>query len=584
MDMTNIYEYMHYEYMHYEYAFVIMLIIYLIAMATLKIKYGFWHNQPLSFRYSPYWWWHRLAPQLSRPGSDSGSDSGSSYILTIQYNLSNTVASISSGTTKAVIFPFIHNVNYKQISVYYNRDRSPVTATISRYNDITSIPFEQIAQFLNTTRPSDAPAASAQFIEPYVDFERFSQTITNDTHGLSPFVGVYHRPTYVTAGPGPGSTNIDTITEVQGVSVLLPRQKIEYDVDKRSGSGRTTTIYVCEHFQWNPLLLGNHESLELLETTEYIQKSREIAGELTLYRYNVIPPFVVPFSTCYTYGISLEHTGIEIRKQVRVGVLLVKVSSANFNLFYNFIIECSRDLRCSILHPISHIQHLVDTGIYHIYMLVINKTLVISAYIFGPSWVKCIEKDTHPSGSAGAGSRSGRRKLQTQRDRIERVRERIAETSTALVKYLPPAEVPQYDISGKRIKSLEHTISSGDKSNKNRNKNGKQGSMATATAAASSEEIPRLISSMKHKLNCDNDIFLYGFIEASRDLTASLQRNVKSNGKTATILMIDTIAHNYMLLDALNKRAPPLWIDKWYYVMYNAYIRTELICKELFMM
>ena len=581
MDMTNIY-----EYMHYEYAFVIMLIIYLIAMATLKIKYGFWHNQPLSFRYSPYWWWHRLAPQLSRPGSDSGSDSGSSYILTTQYNLSNTIASISTGTTKAVIFPFIHNVNYNQISVYYNRDRSPVTATISRYNDITSIPFKQIAQFLNTIRPSDAPASSAQFIEPFVDFERFSQTITNDTHGLSPFVGVYHRPTYVTAGPGPGSTNIDTITEVQGVSVLLPRQKIEYDVDKRAGSGRTTTIYVCEHFQWNPLLLGNQESLELLETTEYIQKSREIAGELTLYRYNDIPPFVVPFSTCYTYGISLEHTGIEIRKQVRVGVLLVKVSSANFNLFYNFIIECSRDFRCSILHPISHIQHLVDTGIYHIYMLVINKTLVISAYIFGPSWVKCIEKDTHPSGSAGAGSRSGRRKLQTQRDRIERVRERIAETSTALVKYLPPAEVPQYDISGKRIKSLEHTISSGDKSNKNRNKNGKQGSTATAmaTAAASSEEIPRLISSMKHKLNCDNDIFLYGFIEASRDLTASLQRNVKSNGKTANILMMDTIAHNYILLDALNKRAPPLWIDKWYYVMYNAYIRTELICKELFMM
>lgn len=578
-----------YEYMHYEYAFVIMLIIYLIAMATLKIKYGFWHNQPLSFRYSPYWWWHRLAPPLSRPWSDSGS--GSSYILKTQYNLSNTVTSISSGTTKAVIFPFIHNVNYKQISVYYNRDRFPMATSaaglsleISRYNDIISIPFEQIAQFLNTTHPSDAPdvpAASVQFIEPFVDVERFSQTITNDTHGLSPFVGVYHRQTYVTAGTG---ANIDTITEVQGVSVLLPRQKIEYDVTntiaKKAGSGYTSTIYVCEHFQWNPLLLGNHESLELLETTEYIQKSREIAGELTLYRYNVIPPFVVPFSTCYTYGISLEQPGIEIRKQVRVGLLLVKVSSANFNLFYNFIIECSRDFRCSILHPNSHIQHLVDTGIYHIYMLVINKTLVISAYIFGPSWVKCIEKDTHPRGSAGAGSRRGRRKLQTQRDRIEDVRARIAETSTALVKYLPPTEIPQYDISGKRIKSLEHPISSGDKPNKNRNKNGKQVSMVMAAA---SEEIPRLISSMKHKLNCDNDIFLYGFLEASRDLTASLQRNVKSNGKTANILMMDTIAHNYILLDELNKRAPPLWIDKWYYVMYNAYIRTELICKDLFM-
>ena len=102
-----------------------------------------------------------------------------------------------------------------------------------------------------------------------------------------------------------------------------------------------------------------------------------------------------------------------------------------------------------------------------------------------------------------------------------------------------------------------------------------------ATAAA--DEIPRLISSMKHKLNCDNDIFLYGFLEASRDLTASLHRNIQSNRKFANILMIDTIAHNYILLDELNKRDPPLWIDKWYYVMYNAHIRQEILCKELFM-
>jgi len=579
-----------YEYMHYEYAFVVMLIIYLIAMGTLKIKYGFWHNQPLSCRYSPYWWWHRLAPQ-SRSDSDAtgSSSSSSSYLLTTQYNLSNTVASISGGTTKAVIFPFIHNVNYKQISVYYNRDRFPVgvSSEISRYNDITSIPFEQIAQFFNMIRPPVAPAASAKFIEPFVDFERFSQTITSDTHGLSPFVGVYHRPTYAT---GPGNT-IDTITEVQGVSVLLPRQKIEYDVTttitKRASSGRTSTIYVCEHFQWNPLLLNDHESLELLETTEYIQKSREIAGEITLYRYNDIPPFIVPFSTCYTYGISLEHTGLEIRKQVRVGLLLVKVSTANFNLFYNFIIECSRDFRCSIIHPISHIQHLVDTGIYHIYMLVINKTLVISAYIFGPSWSRCIEKDTPGSvgagAGAGAGSSRGRRKMQTQRDRINRIRERIAETSTALVKYLPPTEVPQYDISGKRIKSLEHTISSGEKHSKNRNKNGRRHGLIATVAAAAADEIPQLISSIKHKLNCDNDIFLYGFLEASRDLTASLHRNVKSKEGGVNIIMIDTIAHNYILLDALNKRAQPLWIDKWYYVMYNAHIRQELLCKDLFM-
>jgi hypothetical protein len=131
------------------------------------------------------------------------------------------------------------------------------------------------------------------------------------------------------------------------------------------------------------------------------------------------------------------------------------------------------------------------------------------------------------------------------------------------VKYLPPKKVNQYDLSGKRIRtrdehedeSLEHT--------------------STPTTQV---DIPRLMSSIRLKRACDLATFVGGFLDASRDLTKSLNINITS--KKNTTLIIDTFAHNYMILDEINKLVKPLWIDKWYYVMYNANIHTEVLCKD----
>jgi len=424
---------------------------------------------------------------------------------------------------------------------------------------------------------------------PYFEFDRFSQTITSDTHGLSPFVGVYYRRTFnkcininklYTTGD-----DIDEIEEVQGVSILLPRQKIEYDINKKSQKNailnktnnksnnktnnddkRICSIYVCEHFSWNRTLLQEPQSIELLETTEYIQKSREISGEQTLYKYSSIPLFVVPFTTCYSYGISIDRIhmiGYEYeRKNMKAGLLLVKVSSVNIDMFYNFINECSIDFRCSIRNLISHIQHLINKNVYHIYLLVMNKTLVLSTYVFGPSWTKCIQKDTPNIITKRPVS-----KMRSQRDRIEKVREHIATTSTALVKYLPPVNKPIYDISGKRIhtKSIEH-IDLNDR----------------ISADYYTKSIPKLVSSIQ-KCDCDLNLFLYGFFMATRDLADSLNISTQSNNSNNSIMVIDTIAHNYRIIDELNRHFAPLWIDKWYYVMYNAHIHQEILCKDLFM-
>lgn len=528
-------------------------IVYLIVMALLKIKYRFWYSQPLSFRFSPYF-------LLSRFIHSPISSSSSSYFTSIQHNLSNIPFS-TYNNTKLIIYPFIHHVNYVDICVY------------SKYDRFHHLPLSGIVKLLNMKTTTNIYSINiSNTVASYFDFDRFSQTITSDTHGLSPFIGVYYRRTLKNniSNSSLAADNIDEFDEVQGVSMLLPRQKIEYDPNNKNNSPNNTdriricTIYVCEHLAWNRVLLQELQSIELLETTEYIQKSREIAGEQTLYKYSSIPLFVVPFTTCYSYGISIDRINVlgseYERKNMKAGILLVKVSSVNIDMFYNFINECSIDFRCSIQNVISHIQHLVDKNVYHIYMLVMNKTLVLSTYIFGPSWTRCIQKDT-----SNVFITRPVRKMRSHRDRIEKVREHIVNTSTALVKYLPPVDRPIYDISGKRIntKSIEH-IELNDR----------------ISAHNHTTTIPKLISSIQ-QCNCDLNLFLYGFFSATRDLAASLNLSTQSNNNN--IMVIDTIAHNYRIIDEINRHFAPLWIDKWYYIMYNANIHQELLCKDLFM-
>jgi hypothetical protein len=535
------------EYFHY--VIFVFCIVYLIIMWSLKIIYNFWYSQPLSLRVSPYWWWYAISYSLGK----------NPRIVSIRHPLSNNIQSISLRSNNSLFIPFIYNVNNENIKVYH-------TSKISRTYDIESIPFSEIAHLINTSRYHDHGSfignCSRDFLCPYVDAERFALTTTNDTHGLSPFVGVYYRKTYTQNT----QNTVKELLTVEGASFLLPRQKLEYNIQdsryNREKPAVITTIYVCDFSIWNHTLLTEHQSLELLETTEYFQKSREIAGELTLYRYSKIPWFVVPFSTVYSYGISLDslfsttHSAKLQFKYEHIGTLLVKVTSVNFDIFYRFMNECSRDFRCSILHPISHIQHLVNTGLYTIYILILNNTVVLSVYIFAPSWLKSLETSRHTA-------RFIRKKQATKshRDHIRTIHERISKTSTALVKYLPSKDEPQYDRSGKRIrpsetnKSLEHSHQS--------------------------FEIPRLLSSFYSKHHCDSRSFVKGFLDASRDLTKSSSYITSNNTGMFTHLIIDTFAHNHILLDHITNIVSPLWIDKWYYVMYNGSIHTELLCKDI---
>ena len=523
----------------FHYVICILCVVYLISIAVLKFKYYFWYHQPLTFRFSVKRWY-----AARQPGT-----------------FTSTMNASPSPT----------NVNYENVKVY-----STVSVDrISRSSPPDDIPFIEIAKLLNKEHKF-----TVGDLIPYIHHERLACILSNETHGLAAFVGVFRR--YATSQASPG--------HVHGVCILTPRIKIERDrTSSGSGSGGvssgaaalhplSTSIYVCDHLAWSKYDVNERESLELLETTEYIQKSREIAGEQTLYRYNQIPWFVIPFTTVYTYALSLERLlgnggiggGIGGRGQRGRATTIIKVTSVNFAIFYAFINECSRDFSCSILNEITHLQHLIQSGIYQIYMLLLNNTRVLSVYIYGPSWARI---DPLSSSSAAAAAASGAAsdafyKKKTRGNRINRLHNYISQTSTAVVKYLPPVIPVKYDLSGKRVVSGKRTGTG----------TGTGGTYADILYNPSAE-IPRLLSSIRNKQVCEIQDFVNGFIDS-----------LKMRSRETGLVLIDTIAHNYIIIDEIirsvnNTTTVPvlLWSHKWYYVLYNAIIHREIQCKDLFM-
>ena len=141
------------------------------------------------------------------------------------------------------------------------------------------------------------------------------------------------------------------------------------------------------------------------------------------------------------------------------------------------------------------------------------------------------------------------------------------------MKYLPPVIEPKYDLSGKRVRVRD----------RDRDRVEGRSVRDTDVLYNPSTEIPRLLSSIRNKQICDTQVFVDGFID-------SLKLQCRDAGPTSGLLLIDTIAHNYIIIDEITRGDPPgvspgaTWSHKWYYVLYNAIIHRELPCKDLFML
>jgi len=507
----------------FHYIILCVCISFILCVCVLKFKYLYWYNQPITFSFTIRRWYNQDQGQW-------------------QTSIMNPL-SLGERYNNSVIYPFMHFVNHNNVTVYGDREFA-----------ISDAPYKDIASFLSRRENELEMLGRRRCLSNSGDFMYISQDkleyiLSQGTHGLSVFIGIF------TDEPKK-SRNTDTPRiNIKGVCVLTPRIMLSFDVTKKNPP-RSVSIYVCEHLAWTKFVTLERESLELLETTEYIQKFREIAGEQTLYKYNEIPWFVIPFTTVHTYTfMNIELSSVK-QSTLGTGMTILQVSSANFALFYSFVNECSRDFRCCIWNELTQLQSLVQGGIYQIYMLLFNQVRVLAVYIFEPSWMKVsplTKWNVKPIPQS----------KKTRGNRISTLHDYISRTSTAVVKYLPPVVTPRYDTLGRRINDPTSSIESGGGRHDNTD--------------ISDQDILLLKSSIRHKTLCANDVFICGFLESIHRMKLSMNSSFHN-----TYISIDTLAHNNIIVDSMKISSWKMVSnDKWYYILYNAIIHQEVMCKDV---
>jgi hypothetical protein len=504
---------------------------------VLKFKYLYWYSQPLTFRFT-----------LRRFGGGGGGGGGGERRYT---NIMNPL-SLGERYYNAVVYPFLNYVNHADVRVF------DASSSAGSTDDNHVLHFERIASFLSRPEtqiitPSRRIRENVYIEGGYIPSDTLRIILSQQTFGLSPFIGLLYGATQPRVVDDGGES-----PQIKGVSIVTPRIMT---TSSSSWSSQSVSIYMCDYLAWERYTVSERQSLELLETTEYIQKYREIAGEQTLYRYREIPWFVIPFTTVYTYTFRMATTTTATTTTLGNGMSVVRVSSVNMAVFYSFVNECSRDFRCSIFNELTQLQSLVTHGIYHIYMLLFNEVRVIAAYIFAPSWTAAAAAKV----SKRAFSENTTTTTTTKSNRISKLHNYISVTSTALVKYIPPTITPQYDAFGKRIPREK--------------KEGAGESAGSGRGRDRNDDVLLLMSSIQHSSLCDKRDFVAGF------QYAAAYHHTKTN-----LIMIDTLAHNYRLIDYLAESRnliPSAWKllsrDKWYYILYNAIIHDPTLCKDILM-
>lgn len=508
----------------FHYIIVFVCAAFITSVSILKFKYLYWYSQPITFQFTIRRWFR---------GGGGGGATG-------HYNTSiMNPLSLGERCNNAIVYPFLHFVRRDLVRVYGGGDD---------LMSISDAPYERIAEFLSR-RDTETPSASDTL---YIPSDILELILSQDTFGLSVFIGVLTGPRDDT----PTIKGDDTPT-IKGVCVLTPRIMLSFGAAASSMRPRSVSIYICDHLAWAKYITSERESLALLETTEYIQKSREIAGEQTLYRYHEIPRFVIPFTTVYSYTFAARTVASAAASgwSLGGGMSVIPVSATNFAIFYAFVNERSRDFRCCIIHELTRLQFLVQSGVYRIYMLLLNQVRVMAVYIFAPSWMKAREGAL--AAAPGAYTRHKTKPKKTIGNRITSLHNHISQTSTAVVKYLPPVVPPKYDAFGKRVNPVT--------------RGGSGSGSGGGSGSGSGGDILRVISSIQQ---CDSDAFVRGFYSAAAAAAAP---------HNSAVICIDTFAHNYRIIDSIVATAHwnLLSREKWYYILYNAIIHQETLCKDI---
>lgn len=456
-----------------EYVVVIVCILYIIIFGTLKIKYKYWYEQPLCSVWTPAY----LRLRIGMLGANESFSRG----ITIH----NQDSSLS----------FIKHADIRIIRV------------LEGENAITPPILESMAFLLQQDKSHEPPQLTFQIKEKITIIRHYStQMLKSWTigHNSPVFLGLHERTRHL-------MQQMDVISTRELVSAIMMVPMNCYFHNEPPFS-----LYTPVAFAWQP---RGEERLALIDTTEFVQKTREPSVNKSLYKYSDIPSFIVPFTQFYTYTFDMR-TWKKWRYHLPAKYKIVRVNRINLETYFGFLRECmSHTFTCMILPEFSSILHLINNETFDAYMLLENNRIVNAIYIMASPGMKRLHTET--------------------RMKMEEYQNKMREPEGVDAQFSHQQRI-------KRLKKAQTTVPS-SKSN-----------------VLPDSHVLYLKNSVR-STTCDVSTFVCGFINVMRDVYKRRPHHT---------IRIDTISHNFHIIDDILQKYKATSIEKWHYLFYNYAIKT----------
>jgi hypothetical protein len=180
----------------FHYILVFLCASFILCVCVLKLNYLFWYSQPITF-------WFTLKRFVRGEGLAAT-------------QVMNPLLQLGYRCHTAVVYPFLRFVSHDNVIVYGG-------GGVDHAKGITDAPYEKIAAFLSRREKEVSMPGRRSCILgdddgvaiPYVPPDIFEYILSNETYGLSAFIGVLINGGGGDGGGGGGG--------IKGVCILTPR-------------------------------------------------------------------------------------------------------------------------------------------------------------------------------------------------------------------------------------------------------------------------------------------------------------------------------------------------------------------------
>jgi len=478
--------------------FVSILLFYLSCLFVLKGKYRLWYECAFVKKYNIQYWFQSHAHAFV-PFYDNLHEKYAKYID----HCAVVVLSDANADTE------------KNGEQFYRKNEDAI---------IDLLHSTQPSSYSNTINTQIIPHYSKYNISPYLQ-----------SHNAPWFVGVSFSPITMS---------------LQGVSINVPATL----TIKHSTRPATHALYV------NVLHATKDPTVEstLITTTEYTQKYKTGVFS-SLYRFNYVPWFVPYFTKYHTYTFFQKNDVLTIKPNTNTNAnanentTIIKITKTNEEVLFQYLRETAGVMFLyTILPEFSHISHLIQTGVYVVYALLLNKTAVAGIYVFAESNKVCVHNDGEILKAAHYAQRKKERisSLFSHKQRIERLKE----------EHISADEANEEPVKNK-LRRLHAPSQNKD---------------IEMMYDKTYSNIVYARSSIMSKHLISETAFVNGFLSAVQN-----QAQTQSQTQSQTTIMIDTIGHNYKIINSV-LLGTPVTVDTWYYVFHNCVSSDAISSKHLF--